>query len=421
MSNKLHQNIKDESRVLEDVFKKYTKNLSKPTAKKMIQFLMSLVAVTHMQSVNNLYDKYLSKTSDISLNSLYYLLKNDSVNLESMMNTTLDIVLDMLKEDHRNMAVLLSIDDTSIEKFGRKFDDVDIIHDHACHNGSAYMNGHCFVCIMIHIPVLHNNTTKYISIPLYYRMKKSDDNKLDMAAEMICNVMNRIDSSRQVILMCDSWYPKGAVIETVQKYPNLEMIAAVRIDTAIYDFPESKKGRGRPALWGNRLNYKDFQYTDMKEGNNKIAVRTVLTKLFGPKQNVYCMVTYYPKSGTYRMFISTVEPQHIKVNNESNPFNESQENIHYLPLNVYKQRWNIEVSFYEQKTFWGLKSYMVRSSHGINMLVNCINVVYVSMKLLPYQYKEFVNYCDKSPQYIRDSISIDLWCDLFLRGLPLSA
>ena len=42
----------------------------------------------------------------------------------------------------------------------------------------------------------------------------------------------------------------------------------------------------------------------------------------------------------------------------------------YIPLLLYSLRWNIETSYYEQKTFWSFCNYMVRSCKGIEMLVN---------------------------------------------------
>lgn len=36
---------------------------------------------------------------------------------------------------------------------------------------------------------------------------------------------------------------------------------------------------------------------------------------------------------------------------------------------LYSFRWNIKTSYYEQKTFWSLCSYMVRSCKGINYKV----------------------------------------------------
>ena len=51
----------------------------------------------------------------------------------------------------------------------------------------------------------------------------------------------------------------------------------------------------------------------------------------------------------------------------------------YIPLLLYSLRWNIETSYYEQKTFWSFCNYMVRSCKGIEMLVNLINIRYCAM------------------------------------------
>jgi hypothetical protein len=56
------------------------------------------------------------------------------------------------------------------------------------------------------------------------------------------------------ILLCDSWYSKGAILNTVKKHDNLELIGAVRSDTEIYDLPPAPTGkRGRPRQKGDKL------------------------------------------------------------------------------------------------------------------------------------------------------------------------
>ena len=77
----------------------------------------------------------------------------------------------------------------------------------------------------------------------------------------------------------------------------------------------------------------------------------------------------------------------------------------YIPLFLYSFRWNIEISYYEQKTFWSLCNYMVCSCKGIEMMVNLINVAYCGMKLLPYQDEKFSDYRDKSVQDFRFALS----------------
>ena len=46
----------------------------------------------------------------------------------------------------------------------------------------------------------------------------------------------------------------------------------------------------------------------------------------------------------------------------------------FIPLFLFSFRWNIEASYYEQKTFWSLYIYMVRNRKRIEMLVNLINI-----------------------------------------------
>ena len=79
--------------------------------------------------------------------------------------------------------------------------------------------------------------------------------------------------------------------------------------------------------------------------------------------------------------------------------------MQFIPLILYAFRWPIEVSYYEQKTFWSLCSYMVRSRKGIEMLVNLINISYCAMKLLPYQDETFYKYQTESVQEFRFALS----------------
>ena len=85
----------------------------------------------------------------------------------------------------------------------------------------------------------------------------------------------------------------------------------------------------------------------------------------------------------------------------------------YIPLFLYSFRWNIETSYYEQKTFWSFCDYMVRSRKGIEMLVNLINISYCAMKILPYQDKYFSKYRTKSVQEFRFELSQEIRKQIF--------
>jgi len=76
--------------------------------------------------------------------------------------------------------------------------------------------------------------------------------------------------------------------------------------------------------------------------------------------------------------------------------------MQYIPLFLYRFRWGeIENSYYEQKTFWSLCNYMVRSRKGIEMMINLINVAYCAMKLLPIKEATFYKYRSYSVQEFR--------------------
>ena len=79
--------------------------------------------------------------------------------------------------------------------------------------------------------------------------------------------------------------------------------------------------------------------------------------------------------------------------------------MQFILLLCYYFRWNIEVSYYEQKTFWSLCSYMIRSQKGVEMLVNLINTAYCAMKILPWQEEVFSKYHTESVQEFRFALS----------------
>ena len=78
----------------------------------------------------------------------------------------------------------------------------------------------------------------------------------------------------------------------------------------------------------------------------------------------------------------------------------------YIPLFFYGFRWNIETSYYEQKTFWSLCSYMV----------NLSNIAYCAMKILPYQDKKFSKYKGCSVQEFRFALSEEIRQQIFFAG-----
>ena len=123
------------------------------------------------------------------------------------------------------------------------------------------------------------------------------------------------------------------------------------------------------------------------------------------------------ESGSRRLFFSTIFPEQLQIFcawQEKSPLDQTgSDRMQYIPLFLYTFRWNIEVSYYEQKTFWSLCSYMVRSRKGIEMLVNLINISYCAMKLLPYSDELFYGYQSVSVQEFRFALSEQIRKQIF--------
>ncbi len=160
---------------------------------------------------------------------------------------------------------------------------VSKLFDHAAHNGSNYLNGHCFVSVMLCVPVWNRDKVSYLSVPLGYRMWQKKESKLKLAASMIRQVMPEFYSKDHVVILCDSWYTKQNLVSIVNEYPNLDLIGNARIDSVMYDPAPAQTGRrGRPAKHGKRLSVEtDFTFSNEKIGDYYTGVRRVLAKIFG--------------------------------------------------------------------------------------------------------------------------------------------
>ena len=382
-----------------------------PTVETLFLLALSILAMESADSVRSLYRHFLSGITKKSLNAFYYACSYAKADYSRFMNVTAGMALKLIPEKLQSQPVFLCIDDTMVSKFGKKFEDVSKLFDHAAHNGSNYLNGHCFVSLMLCIPVWNKGRISYLSVPLGYRMWQKKESKLELAASMVRQVMPEFSCKKNVIILCDSWYVKKDLVCVVDEYKNLDLIGNARSDSVIYDLAPQRTGkRGRPALHGKKLSIADdFILSDEKIGDYYMAVRHVLTNIFGKREVLAYVTSPERDSGSRRLFFSTVFPEQLEIFcawQEKSPLNQTgSSRMQFIPLLLYIFRWNIEVSYYEQKTFWSLCSYMVRSRKGIEMLVNLINISYCAMKLLPYQDSRFAKYQSESVQEFRFALS----------------
>jgi len=358
------ETLYQKSRIISRVkkyFTAYIELLTKPSGQKLFMVLLAVMTMQTVTSIQHIYKWFLAGLSKISQNSYYYLL-NTEMKLDRFAAVTIQKAILLTDENCKRLPVLLLLDDTLQEKYGAKFECYSTMFDHAYHNGSQYLEGHCFVALTICVPVFISNVVHYMNVPVRFRLRK-EESKLKIASEMIGDAMKVLKDIPTVILLCDSWYPKGEVLDTVKTYENLELIANVRVDTSIYNLPVHTGKRGRPPKKGKKLSiYTDFTFTLV--GDYFTAARTVLTNLF--EQIIYVTVTTpnLTNHDAYRLFVSTISPEKLNAlfADYENLLSDSENRQAWLfPLYLYRFRWNIEVMFYELKNFWSFGNYMLRS------------------------------------------------------------
>ncbi len=407
-------------------FSAYFGSVTRPTRILLTWLLIGMLALEGMPSIRWLYRHFLSQVYPKSLNCYYRACAVAKLDDNTFLTTTARLALELIPDKLKNEPVFLSTDDTIIVKSGKHFEQVSILHDHALHTGKPYVNGHAFVSLTLCVPVMKNHHGKasiaYVAVPLGYRLWTKGANKLKIAADMISIVMPMMEG-RQVILSFDSWYAKKTFIQPLQDYGNLVMVCNARYDSALFDLPPASTGkRGRPAKRGRKLTLDDFTLGYEYDGF-KIGHRRVLTNIFGD-MTVHAYVTE-SASGSRRLFFCTADPAAIHMScawqEKASLKDIGSKDMEYLPMRLYDMRWNIEVGYYEQKTFWDLSRYMIRSKTGIERMLNLVNTAHSAMKILPYHYDCWKDFQNKSPQELRFAMSEQIRRQVFLTTLSANA
>ena len=376
---------------------------TQPTAKHLFEMVLSVYALNGFQSVKYNFEHFIGAISDHKLKSFYYALNEGKIDPQDWMKRLVETALSICPSDPQQ-PVIVAIDDTLIEKYGEKFAHRSKLFDHAGHNGSNYLNGHCFVSLLLSIPVKDSLGCRYLSFPAAYKMWTKKQTKLELAADLVRSVMTCLGTKRQVILCCDSWYPKGCVKDLIDEYANLAIICNVRADTAIYALPPEKTGKkGRPKVRGQRLSIECFAQAEIPGTDLCAGFQPVKTKLFGSR-TVYAVATKSKDGQSYRLFLCTQNPQNLcfdLVFSDERAASFARADNNLIPLTIYALRWNIEVAYYEQKTFWALGDYRLRSQTGMERLVNLLTLCYSAMKILPFLSDAFSFLKGLSPQKAR--------------------
>ena len=223
---------------LASYFSKYFPQLTERTRRLLLWLLIAMLALGCCPSIRFLFRHFLKDAAPASQNCYYRACKHPGIDFQQIVRTNVETALAVTPKELKDEPVFLSVDDTMVAKFGKRFEDAAILFDHSDHTGHPYVNGHCFVSLTICVPavlVTHGiSRIHYVSVPVGYKMwrRDGDKNKLELAADLVDVVMPELDG-RQVILSFDSWYAKKSLLERVSCYQNLSIVTNVRADTAM--------------------------------------------------------------------------------------------------------------------------------------------------------------------------------------------
>ena len=365
--------------------------------------IIALLYVQEVRSINFIYDKFIKKYWNACLNRFYYFLAQKSFNISRLAIATLNVAISLITNTlKKTTTIYLIIDDTLQAKFGEKFDCYEKLFDHTSKNGSSYLNGHCFVSLVIDIPIIHNTKINYLKLPIQYRLYDKSKTKLEVAADMVINVAPAL-AEYQVIVTCDSWYTKAPFISLIKKFENINIIGALHSDTAMFDLNiEKTHKRGRPRKRGKRIDYHNLEYK--KDGKFFVAHIKVAVNLINTPVYITITATDIVKFTSIRLYMSTIDPNEINsFDNISIDEAKQDKPVEKSTYNIYKMRRNIETIFYQQKIFLVIRE--LYGKEAINKYVNLLGVAYSLTILVPFISNNLYKYKFQSPQEVKYHLS----------------
>jgi len=414
-----------------------------PTRFQLILTFLSMCAINECKSVRFMHQHFHRSLTERKLNSLYAVFNEARIDLSSWISNFSLLLIQLIPEGCSTYPIYLVIDDTLIEKVGTHFEGWAKLFDHVAHNGTSYLNGHCIVTLVVELPLQHENgVVRYVRVPLQQKLwipkkNKGKENesdkesivpgipyktKYELLREILELSIRSLGENRSYVLLADSWYPKGEILEFVNDNANVEAVFNVPINTVIYstEVPQPTGKRGRPREIGNRLSpKKDFSMIDIPGTGYRAGWRDVTTNLFGKKKCVRALVTESKEQKSRRLFICT-DPDKCTIPAECITDKTAKAIIEAIPeascFACYSLRWAIEVTYLEQKTHWGLSEYMLRSVTGIERLINLQSMVYAVLCVLPWLDPVFESLKELSVQERRYEVGKAINQDLFLRS-----
>jgi hypothetical protein len=268
----------------------------------------------------------------------------------------------------------LIFDDTFIYRASRKAPGSGIFRQHGSKpNRPQYARGQCWVSMALSI----GSGVKYGAIPLLSRLMRPGGTrtKLDAAA-LLLSVVAPVFTGKRVCTLVDSWYMKRPYPECVTHH-GFHAIGQVRRDTALYDLPKPRSGRGRPRKYGDR--YTAERVAQLPEFRRRLY-------LYGKYQWVR-----YRSAICRARFLKgqLVRAVWMQFEAEDGTLSTSRLLLSTDPalcaeeiISAYARRWSVEDVFNQLKNRWGWREAWQQSRQVLHRWTQILSVAYALPQLL---------------------------------------
>ena len=218
----IHSTLRKHLEYYRDVF-------TAKTFKLFTWIIVAFIAVDEIRSIKFVWDIFLRTHAPFCLNSVYYFLAYSPLSIELLIAKTAGVVLSLVPERLEKLPVFLIIDDTLQPKFGQHFAGYQEFFDHCKRTGNNYLKGNNFVCIVLSVPIPFREEIRWLSLPVGLWLYTGTLTKLEIDRKLIEIVVGVLGENRKAIILCDSLYTKGTVLEAVKSHENLQIIAGVKV------------------------------------------------------------------------------------------------------------------------------------------------------------------------------------------------
>ena len=268
----------------------------------------------------------------------------------------------------------LIFDDTLIYRTSKKAPGSSIYRQHGAKtNRPKYARGQCWVSMALSI----SSGMKQAAVPLLSRLMRpgTTRTKLD-AAVLLLKVVAPVFNNVRACTLVDSWYMKRPYLEQAETL-GFHSIGQVRRDTALYDAPTPKCGRGRPPKYGDR--YTAARVALLPEQRQQVF-------LYGKWQwvryrSTVCLARFL-KGRKARAVWMQFESEDGLLSSSRLQLSTDPERSAEEIFVSYARRWSVEDVFNQLKNRWGWREAWQQSRQVLHRWTQILSVAYALPQLL---------------------------------------